>query len=828
MQQDERDIYLIPPNFIEGGTLLGGMFKTRNVVEAGILAAVIGLPVLNLNLSLTTRIIILCLTALPVVLLALVGISGSSLSAFILQFISYLRNRRILSCEGVSSRSTGKSLLPSWAQKNKSEETENETQLKSRNRIQFDFKERKVTQFKTFLPPEEENRPLNALADYVPIEKIENGIIYTRDHRYVKVVEVVPVNFLLRSAQEQRSIIYSFISYLKIAPTKVQFKVLTKRADIDRHVETVRKELERETDPHCRLLQEDYLKLIRQLGSREAITRRFFLIFEHEPLPGTKRGHEEEEAIASLQTVARTAANYLRQCGNTVLTSDDENEATTEILFHILCRKESDEHPFSQKVKQVLAEYIAAGRPIDSIPPNEFYAPSTVDFTHGRYICIDGTYYTYLLVPSNGYKAQVPAGWLSLIVNAGDGIDMDMFLTRQPKDRMIRKLGQQLRINRSKIREVSDTNTDFDDLDGAIRSGYFLKDGLGNNEDFYYLNLLITITADNVDDLEWKSTEMKKLLISQDMDAQPCTFCQEQAFLSSLPLAALEHRLYERSKRNVLTLGAASCYPFTSYEMCDNNGILLGVNKHNNSLTIVDTVPCRPKERLSIIRKNRRCPLDRAVLSQRITSILSDLNRLTNTLYALNMTDIQRYPENYEVLSTDAALRAEKITCRLRHLIYSTTNIKKGEYLASATVMQGIEIKYENEILEITLPCLFPKRKQKQGTEFLLDPFTAALSQYAKANPMPKMEHCVVCFSHVYNRDLPERRIRDYDNLELKQYLDVAASFILADDSGLLCDAYNTTEFGDQDCTRVIIMDSKRFPDWLDARQNTLKAITDL
>ena len=74
---------------------------------------------------------------------------------------------------------------------------------------------------------------------------------------------------------------------------------------------------------------------------------------------------------------------------------------------------------------------------------------------------------------------------------------------------------------------------------------------------------------------------------------QPCTFCQEQAFLSSLPLAALEHRLYERSKRNVLTLGAASCYPFTSYEMCDNNGILLGVNKHNNSLIIVDIFDSR-------------------------------------------------------------------------------------------------------------------------------------------------------------------------------------------------------------------------------------------
>lgn len=455
------------------------------------------------------------------------------------------------------------------------------------------MKARKLDQFKTFLEPEEVVRPINPLADYIPIEKVANGIIYTRDHRYVKLVEVVPVNFLLRSAREQRSIIYSFISYLKIAPVKVQFKVLTKRADINRHMDTVRRELAQETDERCRQLQEDYLRLIQQLGSREAITRRFFLVFEHELLPGTKRGQEEAEAIASLQTAARTAANYLRQCGNEVISHENEDEAACEILYNILCRQASNERPFPQRVKEVLAEYMVAGRPLDTIPSNDFYAPSSIDLTHGRYICIDGVYYAYLLVPSDGYKAQVPAGWLSLLVNAGDGIDMDMFLSRQPKDRMIRKLGQQLRINRSKIKETSDTNTDFDDLDSAIRSGYLLKDGLSNNEDFYYLNLLITITADNVDDLEWKVAEMKKLLLSQDMDIQPCSFCEEQAFLSSLPLVSLERRLYERSKRNVLTLGAASCYPFTSYEMCDNNGILLGVNKHNNSLIIVDIFDSR-------------------------------------------------------------------------------------------------------------------------------------------------------------------------------------------------------------------------------------------
>ncbi len=597
MKNEERDVYIIPPNFIEGGTLLGGLFKTRNVIEAGLLATFTSLPILGIGTSVTMRIIILCLTSLPLTMVALIGINGSSLSSFILQFFSFLRNRRILSRdESNTCPINQKCFLFGCIRRPKPSGIESviqEERPKSRRRFQLDIKSRKVTQFKTFAAPETEDAPINPLAEYVPIEKVKNGIIYTKDHRYVKVVEVIPVNFLLRSAQEQRNIIYSFISYLKIAPVKVQFKVLTKRADIDRHVEAVQQELMRESDPSCRVLQEDYLKLIRQLGSREAITRRFFLAFEYEELPGTRRGHEEEEAISSLQTAARTASNYLRQCGNTILTPDDEDGATSEILYNILCRKESNEQPFMQKVKQVLAEYIASERSVDNIPSNEFYAPSQLDFTHGRYICIDGVYYSYLLVPSNGYKSQVAAGWLSLIVNAGDGVDLDMFLTRQPKDRMIRKLGQQIRINRSRIKEANDTNTDFDDLDGAIRSGYFLKDGLGNNEDFYYLNLLITVTASSVDELEWKCAEIKKLLLSQDIDVQTCSFCQEQAFLSSLPLVSLEKRLYDHSKRNVLTLGAASCYPFTSYEMCDDNGILLGVNKHNNSLIIVDIFDSR-------------------------------------------------------------------------------------------------------------------------------------------------------------------------------------------------------------------------------------------
>ena len=630
--KNDHDIYIIPPNFIETGTFFGGMFRARNVIEAGILAFAIGTPVfLCLPFGLTARIIALCLTALPVALVALIGISGESLSQFLITFLKYLRNRRVVGGDGeqpcektAPSKSAGKHLKqkppkerkPKAPKRRRSGEAdfpaefdevrgyEIREKLRPKKNAKKDRpakgnkakKNAKKRHEKERLPKRparvKEQKPacLNPVADYLPIEKVENGIIYTKDHRFVKVVEVVPINFMLRSAREQRNIIYSFVSYLKISPIKLQIKVLTRRADINRHLDTVRQEMAHEENEQCRLMQEDYLNFVQQVGSREAVTRRFFLIFEYEPWANTRRSEQEDEAIQSLQSAVHTASNYLRQCGNEVVVHENEDEFTVDVFYNLLCRNESAVKPLSVRAQEIVAQYLDKGREgeIDRIPAAEFAAPKSIDFTHGRYLCIDGLYYTYLLVPSDGYKTQVPAGWLSLIVNAGDGIDLDMFLSRQPKERIIQRVGQQLRINRSKIKDASDTNTDFDDIDGAIRSGYFLKEGLANNEDFYYLNLLITVTAPSVEDLEWKASEIKKLLLSQDMDVCNCHFREEQAFCSALPLVSMEKGLFERGKRNLLTGGAASCYPFTSFEMCDDNGILLGVNKYNSSLIIVD------------------------------------------------------------------------------------------------------------------------------------------------------------------------------------------------------------------------------------------------
>ena len=129
-KSNEHEVYIIPPNFIEGGTLFGGLVKIRNAIEAGILAFTLGFPIFKLGLPLTTKIIILCITALPLAIFGLIGINGECLSSFIIAFFKFLKARRIVGAE----------------------------KKKRKQKIESEY--------------------LNPVAEYLPIKKIENGIIY--------------------------------------------------------------------------------------------------------------------------------------------------------------------------------------------------------------------------------------------------------------------------------------------------------------------------------------------------------------------------------------------------------------------------------------------------------------------------------------------------------------------------------------------------------------------------------------------------------------------------------------------------------------------------
>ena len=435
---------------------------------------------------------------------------------------------------------------------------------------------------------------LSFTQDFIPIKNLEHGIIETTDGRYIKILEIEPINFMLRSEEEQYEIICSFASWLKISPVHLQFKSITRKADSDKHIAMLRKEMETEESEQCKKLSEGYIRLIKDVGSREALTRRFFLIFRYEELRRNENS-DYGQICSTLLTAEQNARAYFMQCGNNILQPKDPDEATAEILYMFFNRRSCVDEPFHSRVDRIVLDTMAAKNKVIGIDPvphirmAHFIAPRGIDLTHRNYIIMDGLYYSFLYIKGNGYPNKVRAGWMSSLINAGEGIDVDVFLRRENRSKTIDKVAQRIRLNRTKLKSMQDTSTDYEELAGSIQAGYFIKQGIANyNEDLFYMSVFVTVSARTYEELMWRKQQMTDMLKSMDMYVSDCSFQQEDALRTVMPFLQMSPKLEKKSKRNVLTSGAASTYMFTSFEMSDDTGVLLGINRHNNSLCIVD------------------------------------------------------------------------------------------------------------------------------------------------------------------------------------------------------------------------------------------------
>ena len=435
---------------------------------------------------------------------------------------------------------------------------------------------------------------LSFTQDFIPIKNLEHGIIETTDGRYIKILEIEPINFMLRSEEEQYEIICSFASWLKISPVHLQFKSITRKTDSDKHIAMLRKEMETEESEQCKKLSEGYIRLIKDVGSREALTRRFFLIFRYEELRRNENS-DYGQICSTLLTAEQNARAYFMQCGNNILQPKDPDEATAEILYMFFNRRSCVEEPFHSRVDRIVLDTMAAKNKVIGIDPvphirmAHFIAPRGIDLTHRNYIIMDGLYYSFLYIKGNGFPNKVRAGWMSSLINAGEGIDVDVFLRRENRSKTIDKVAQRIRLNRTKLKSMQDTSTDYEELAGSIQAGYFIKQGIANyNEDLFYMSVFVTVSARTYEELMWRKQQMTDMLKSMDMYVSDCSFQQEDALRTVMPFLQISPKLEKKSKRNVLTSGAASTYMFTSFEMSDDTGVLLGINHHNNSLCIVD------------------------------------------------------------------------------------------------------------------------------------------------------------------------------------------------------------------------------------------------
>ena len=127
-------------------------------------------------------------------------------------------------------------------------------------------------------------------------------------------------------------------------------------------------------------------------------------------------------------------------------------------------------------------------------------------------MCIRDSY-SFLYIKGDGYPSAVRAGWMSSLINAGEGIDVDVHLRRENRSKTIDKVAQRIRLNRTKLKSMQDTSTDFEELTNSIQSGYFIKNGIANNnEDLFYMSIFITISAKSYEELMWRDVYKRQKL----------------------------------------------------------------------------------------------------------------------------------------------------------------------------------------------------------------------------------------------------------------------------------------------------------------------------
>lgn len=175
----------------------------------------------------------------------------------------------------------------------------------------------------------------NSTQKWLPVESVSNGIVILKDGRYIKIVEVLPVNFYLKSETEQENIIYYFASYLKIAPDNLQIKVITQKADIEEYITGLSRRAENEQNELCRRMTYDEMQFVKSLSDNSAVKKRFFIVFEFAGKSFDSRGNSFSDICRMLGDEAYKAQKYLAQCGLEVL-NITEDGFLIELFYNII------------------------------------------------------------------------------------------------------------------------------------------------------------------------------------------------------------------------------------------------------------------------------------------------------------------------------------------------------------------------------------------------------------------------------------------------------------------------------------------------------------
>lgn len=203
----------------------------------------------------------------------------------------------------------------------------------------------------------------------------------------------------------------------------------------------------------------------------------------------------------------------------------------------------------------------------------DIISPSYINTTNPNYIEIENMYYSGLLIVN--YFREYNDIILKQILEYSENINISIFYEKQDKYKVIRDLTYHIGNVGAELKDIKENNQQIDIASFAYNDAKYIRKELQiNNEELYFLYIYIEVFNENKKDLEINLNKIEGICSAAGLSTRKATFRQEQLFMCTMPATQNLFPIKNACKRNVLTSGLVSTYPFISSSIYDEDGIL--------------------------------------------------------------------------------------------------------------------------------------------------------------------------------------------------------------------------------------------------------------
>ncbi|MEK7452591.1 MAG: DUF87 domain-containing protein, partial [Patescibacteria group bacterium] len=201
-----------------------------------------------------------------------------------------------------------------------------------------------------------------------------------------------------------------------------------------------------------------------------------------------------------------------------------------------------------------------------------------------KFLRLSGVYARTLFIVT--YPRHISLGWSGPIIGLNKTFDVSMFFYPLKPEIVLKQLQKKVGLFEAKIMGDADKGAPRDPMaETALRDIEELRDALTQGiEHFFQFAFYVTIYAKSPEELEKFTQEVQSIFGTKLIYSKSGYYQTEQGFNSTIPLGNDELMI----TYNMNTSPIAASFPFISSDLSSDNGILYGVNRHNNSLIIFD------------------------------------------------------------------------------------------------------------------------------------------------------------------------------------------------------------------------------------------------